>query len=155
MQETCKLIWPRCLVAPDPWSTPTLSNLPHCPFCSSDTPRLSATWLFFICNFDIFHSVLLTTGVTAQSSRQSRHPLIEEDPGLYPPAGIYCCPTCGYDGNVMSAATYALLQNLCRTSDLWATSRRLMFLAGVFMRQPSEKGFLSTRPRETKSDLGL
>lgn len=136
MQEACKLIWTQCLVVPDSLSIPTPSHsLAH-------TPRLPAMRLFFIYNFSVFHSVLLITCVTASSSRQSQHPFIQQAPGPpYRPAGICCSPTFGYDGNVMSAATYVLVHNLCRTSDLWATSRRLMFLAGVFMRQPSERGF--------------
>lgn len=79
-------------IAPDWLSTPTLSKVPHCPFSSSDTPRLSATWLFFIYNFLVFHSVLLTS---------------KQIPGPpYRPAGIYCSPTCGYDGNQLLTCWY-------------------------------------------------
>lgn len=66
------------------------------------------------------------------------------------PTGWDPLPTCGYDGNVMSAATCVLVQNLCRTSDLWATSRRLLFLAGVFMQQPSERGFVDSSSQEER-----
>lgn len=146
MQEACKLIWTRCLVAADCLSTPTLSNLPQCPFSSSDMPRLSAARLFFIYNFAVFCSVLLTTCVTAGSSRQSRGPFIEEDPG--PPYRVVTRVT--WWQQLLTYGTKPL-QAEWFMSDTQAADGfgRSVYVAAIW------KGILSNRPRERRDDLGL
>lgn len=91
-RETCKLIWTWCLVAPYPLSTPTLSNLTHCPLSSSDTPHLSLfrtspSFSFINRGCDRPPPPAATVGTVAQ-----------EDPR--PPADLPCTPTVTWQRDV-------------------------------------------------------
>lgn len=112
MQEACKLIWTRRLEAPGSLSTPTLSNLPHCPISRSGTSSFCHTAILYLQLLSF--PFCLSKRVCNCLVQQSRHPFIQEDLRTGPLGSL----TCGYDGNMMSAATHVLVQNLCRTSDL-------------------------------------
>lgn len=155
MQEACKLIWTRCLVAPDSLSTPTLSNLPPCPSSSSDTPHLSATQLFFIYNFSVFHSVLLIMCVTCVSRvwvnilSYRKTPAFRSD--LLGSTGARRVVTMVTWCQQLLTIGTKPLQDEWFMSDKQAAdvSGRGVYAAAIW------KGFLSTRPRERKGDLGL
>lgn len=155
MQEACKLIWTRRLQAPGSLSTPTLSNLPHCPLSSSGTPRLSATQLYLLYSFSLFHSVGENVCNCLNSSRVDIRSY-GETPVLR--TGLLGSAVAR---RVVTMVTRCQLRLTCwyQTSAGRVIYERqagkLMVLAGLFMRQQSEKGLLSTRPRERKGDLGL